>query len=222
MDIEAHKLKVLRTAHYYSLGKISQDVRYLVVACHGYGQLAKHFIRKFDIIARPETLIIAPEGLSRFYWEGFSGEVVASWMTSADRLDEIKDYTDYLQRLCGQMRYQLPEDCKVILFGFSQGCATILRWIMRYFPEFDHLVLWAGKTPEDLDYRPHQSYFSEKRIDFFYGDDDYLITPEQMEWQKNFIDQQQLQVHIHQFNGKHTVDRTTLKHWFNEVIYNIE
>jgi hypothetical protein len=44
-------------------------------------------------------IIIAPEGLSRFYRKGFSGDVVASWMTKDDRLDDMEDYVRYLNDL---------------------------------------------------------------------------------------------------------------------------
>jgi hypothetical protein len=67
---------------------------------HGYGQLAKTFIRRFEPIMDAQTLVVAPEGLSRFYWGGFDGPVVASWMTREDRLDEIADCAA-LPRRCG-------------------------------------------------------------------------------------------------------------------------
>ena len=35
---------------------------------------------------------MAPEGLSRFYLEGFSGKVGATWMTREDRLNDIDNY----------------------------------------------------------------------------------------------------------------------------------
>ncbi|MEL6276926.1 MAG: phospholipase, partial [Bacteroidota bacterium] len=86
MQPTAHRLPVQRTAHFYTLGEPSANVKRMWFACHGYGQLASTFIRKFDQLAGAEDYVVAPEGLSRFYWQGFTGKVVASWMTSADRL----------------------------------------------------------------------------------------------------------------------------------------
>ena len=40
-------------------------------------------------------LLIAPEGLSRFYHEDHES-IGASWMTREERLEEIKDYLMYL------------------------------------------------------------------------------------------------------------------------------
>jgi hypothetical protein len=46
---------------------------------------------------------VAPEGLSRFYFEGgFHGpgsKVGATWMTREDRLAKIEDYVGYLDAL---------------------------------------------------------------------------------------------------------------------------
>ena len=94
-----HTLSVTRTARYSTQGLISDQTRYCILACHGYGQLAEHFIKKFDVIAADDLFVIAPEGLSRFYWGGLTGDVVASWMTKGGRLDEIKDYCNFLDQL---------------------------------------------------------------------------------------------------------------------------
>ena len=166
---QSHSLPVERTAHYYTLGTSGPHIKNLWIVCHGYGQLASRIIQKFSEMDDGTTLIIAPEGLSRFYWGGVTGAVAASWMTKMDRLEEIADYTRFIKTLYDQYTRQLSADIKITLFGFSQGCATQCRWVMREFPAFDHLVLWAGRLPEDLDYRPHEAYFADKNIYFIYG-----------------------------------------------------
>ncbi len=218
MKVGAHSLKVTRTAHYYTLGKPGPDVRYFWIACHGYGQLARHFITKFDVLPADRHFVLAPEGLSRFYWQGLSGKVAASWMTSADRLDEIEDYANYLQILYEQFRPQLPSGVKVILFGFSQGCATQMRWVMRHFPAFDHLIFWAGTIPEDIDYLPHQKYFSDKSLHVIYGTDDPFLTAERIAWHRQLLTDQQLTVEESTFAGKHTVDREALRQWVGHFL----
>lgn len=142
--ITIHTISISKTAHYYTIGTAGKHVRYCWIICHGYGQLAQHFIRKFDVIAKEDTFVLAPEALSRFYTEGLTGKVGASWMTKEDRLDEITDYSNYLTTLYNEFIPQFSNDVKIILLGFSQGCATQVRWIMQAFPKFDHLVLWAG------------------------------------------------------------------------------
>jgi predicted esterase len=132
-------------------------------------------------------------------------------MTKQDRLDEIADYTHYLRMLYDTFKSKLPENVKIILLGFSQGCATQCRWIMREFPDYDHLILWAGLFPEDLDYTPHQDYFNNKKTIFIYGKNDQYVTPEILKWQDDFAKEQGINIEVRTFEGKHEIDRTLLK-----------
>ncbi|MEL7121960.1 MAG: phospholipase [Bacteroidota bacterium] len=218
MSIKAHKIPVQRTAHFYTIGEPSPEVEYLWIVCHGYGQLAKNFIRKFDVLASPNTLIVAPEGLSRFYWGGVTGEVVASWMTKEDRLDEIADYANMLSQIKDQLTPQLSPKHKTILFGFSQGCATQVRWIMAKKPEYDALVLWAGAFPEDLDYNaPTAPDLNQKPNWFIYGDKDQYLTPKRIAMHEELIKSFKLKLEVIQFEGTHRVDRTVLKELSNQI-----
>lgn len=219
MQPTEHHFTVQRRARVYTLGQINQQTRYCCIACHGYGQLAGHFIRKFDRIAREDTFIVAPEGLSRFYWGGLAGDVKASWMTKEDRLNEIADFSDYLTQLYDYYLTQLPAGTSIILFGFSQGVATQLRWMMREFPKFDHLVLWAGTIPEDIDYRPKLDYFRDKRLHFVYGTADQFLTEDRLQTYRLELAKTGLSFEEHTFEGRHQVDRSALSLLFEEQIW---
>ena len=39
-----------------------------------------------------------------------------------------------------------------------------MRWLTRCRPHFDELMLWAGLTPEDIDYRPFRAWFAERQM----------------------------------------------------------
>jgi len=209
--VQSNKISIQKTAHYYSVGKPTMQIKNFWIACHGYGQLAKNFIHKFESIEDGETFVVAPEGLSRFYWKGFSGDVGASWMTKEDRLDEIEDYAKYLQTIYDYFLPQLNKNVKITLFGFSQGCATQCRWLLKNFPLFHHLVLWAGVLPEDLDYLPHQDYFKSKTLSFVVGEKDEFLTEERLEKYLDFVENQQLHFDLIKFAGKHEVDRKVLQ-----------
>jgi predicted esterase len=153
--LERH-LTVTRTARYQQLGEISATTRQLWLVAHGYGQLAEYFIRHFAHLHTADptgTVIVAPEGLSRFYLTGTSGRVGASWMTRADRLTEIDDQNGYLSQLLAQLLTQCPTDVRVTILGFSQGTATVSRWLTRNAVTWrpHQLVLWAGDFPADID-----------------------------------------------------------------------
>ena len=207
--MEEHHLKVARTARYYSLGKITESTTHLWIVCHGYGQLASRVIQKFNHIDLTKNFVIAPEGLSRFYWQGVTGVVAASWMTKADRLHEIEDYSNYLQELLEIYQTKHPH-LKVVFFGFSQGCATIIRWMMAKFPKLDQAILWAGFFPEDLNYLPHQGYLKDINFQFIYGDKDEYLTPGRISMHEQLIVDQKLVVKSQAFSGKHVIDRKIL------------
>jgi len=216
--MQKRSLSVQRTAHVYTLGQPGPEVRNIIIACHGYGQAAERFIRKFDgVAAGDDTLVVAPEGLSRFYWGGFDGEVVSSWMTRGDRLDEIDDYSGYLSQLLAQVQPQCAPDAQLILLGFSQGCATIMRWVVRTQPEAAHLVFWAGSIPEDIDYAPLQGYFADRQLHSFLGDADPFLTAEAIAAHEAMLAQKGLAVHKHAFAGKHTIVRPVLQDWYETV-----
>ncbi len=216
--VNAHALEVPRTAHYYTIGTASKQTRYFVLACHGYGQAAARFIHKFEAIAREDVFVVAPEGLSRFYWGGFTGDVVASWMTRGNRLDEIADYCNYLQTIYDQYTTKMPADVKIILFGFSQGCATQMRWMLQNQPRFDTLVLWAGSLPDDLDFSEQRDYFNAQQLFWLYGTEDQFIKDQVLEKQYAIMQQFELNFKTSTFEGKHQIYKPALATLF-EAIY---
>ena len=216
--MQHHKIKVAKTAHYYTIGQPTEGVKYFWFVTHGYGQLADHVIRKFDMFDSAEHFVLAPEALNRFYWQFMTNKVGASWMTKNDRLDEIEDYTTYLSDLFNHYVAQLPKDVKIILFGFSQGCATQIRWILRGLPQFDHLILWGGPFPDDLDYAPFTDYLSTKKIDFVCGNMDEFINIDSFDKIIQFAEDRNIDMANTLFEGKHEILTPILKTLFDSKI----
>ena len=215
--MESHQILFEKTAHYYTLGTAGKHVQRFIIACHGYGQLAERFIYKFDQLDLSNTFVLAPEGLSRFYWDNKNNIVGSSWMTKKDRLEEIADYTRFIKKLYDEYVPQFSDDVKITLLGFSQGCATQVRWIMREFPKFDNLILWAGLIPEDLVYVPHEAYFSNKNLYWVYGTQDEFLKEKHVKWHHNFLEEQGLSFQTISFDGKHVVDRSVLNELINQL-----
>lgn len=216
---QSNKVIVDKTAHYYTFGTPSPKTKRFWIICHGYGQLASRFIQQFQLLDPEENFILAPEGFHRFYWNGFSGEVVASWMTKADRLEEIKDYTTFLQQLYKQHLAELPENVEIILFGFSQGCATVCRWINSMLPSFHKLVLWAGTLPEDIDYESLLPYLADKEIVFTYGSEDQFLTIEnRVEKHLAFAKTVGVDMRVWTFEGKHETRKKVLSEFASQIL----
>jgi predicted esterase len=180
IPMQHHRFRVERTAHYYTIGEPGPHIRQFWLVCHGYGQLANEFLQDFEQLNNEHTLVVAPEGMNHFYRKGFSGPVGANWMTRHFREDEIRDYAKYLQDLYTHYLAQLPKDVRVVLLGFSQGTATVCRWMLAMQPHFHDLLLWAGLPPEDLDYQKFHNYLADKNLYLLYGSSDPFLTPDHL------------------------------------------
>ena len=178
--MDAHRLAVTRSARYYTLGQPGRALRDVWFVCHGYGQLAGRFLRHFEAVADGARLIIAPEGLSRFYLGSGThreAKVGASWMTREDRLSEIADYLGYLDALYAEVFRQVDRSAVgVTALGFSQGAATVSRWAALGHARVDRVVLWGGELPPDLDLGAARDRLADVMFTLVYGDADEFIT----------------------------------------------
>lgn len=208
--MQHHRFPVERTAHYYTLGTPGPHIRQLWIVCHGYGQLADEFLKNFEQLHNDHTLVIAPEGLNHFYRKGFSGAVGATWMTRHNRENEISDYAGYLQSLYAHYLPQLPKDVRIILLGFSQGAATVCRWMLAQQPHFHDLLLWAGLPPEDLDYQNHHNYLSDKNLYLLYGTTDPFLTPDRMTLLREVEEKNGIDFGEQSFDGGHEIPAQVL------------
>lgn len=152
-----HRIRTTRRARYYALaasnGAADDGPRDTWLVCHGFGQLAEPFIETLRVVAEAGCDVIAPEALNRFYLQTSAGSnanspVGATWMTREDRLAEIEDYVDYLDAV---RRATVPPGSKLTALGFSQGVATVTRWVVQGESGVDRLILWAGAVPPELD-----------------------------------------------------------------------
>lgn len=214
-DAVHHKIKIQKTAHFYTLGQLSANTRYIWLVCHGYGQLASRFIQKFRPLDPKRHFVIAPEGLSRFYWGGVTGQVVASWMTKRDRLEEIEDHTNFLDSI--YQKYASHE-AEWVMLGFSQGNATIIRYMERFQPDFSKLLIWAGRLPRESSNHEFTRYLNQGSLHYFYGNQDVYVTRQRIEEEKEFMKHSGLQFNIHQFEGEHRVDKGELADWVHKFL----
>jgi predicted esterase len=152
------RLEVLRTARVALLEsdrpREDPPVTEAWYLLHGYRQLARRLVRRFGPLAAPHRLVVAPEGLSRFYLDapdrphGQRDAVGASWMTREDREPEILDYLRYLDRT--GVTLEGGRSVRRTVLGFSQGAHTAARWAVMGRSPPHRLVLWGAGFPRDL------------------------------------------------------------------------
>lgn len=211
-----HSIKIDKTGHYYTLGNLSDQTQYIWLVCHGYGQAADRFVQKFRKLDLSRHYIVAPEGLHRFYWGGTSGRVVASWMTRKDRLIEIAEHTAFLQDVLTTF---IEEHHRLVVCGFSQGVATVTRYMDRFKPSFDQLLLWAGSFPRDIDSKQWNEYVEKGRTHLYYGNQDELLNPELLAEEKRYFEDHGFSVIEHTFEGGHSVDSDLILKFADEYLF---
>lgn len=174
--IEQHQIITSKTAKVVTYGNLNEHTKLIWLVTHGYGFLAQYFIQKFESLDPNEHFVVVPEALNRFYLDGLTGKVGASWMTKENRDEEINDYILYLDKVFET--FCLHSKAKKVVLGFSQGVATISRWLIYTNYKVESAVFWAGSIPEEV--------LKTKKLNnynniFVVGDEDNFIPKDKIE-----------------------------------------
>lgn len=175
--MKEHYTHIELKAPYYTLNDLTEQTKQVWLVCHGYGQLARFFHRKFKVFDPEDNYLIFPQGLSKFYLPGHQ-RVGATWMTKEDRLTEIDNQYTYLDKV---LRDELGEDLSgydLHFFGFSQGVATILRYLVHRQIPVSKLTLWAGGIPPELTSEDFKFLPADVSVQLLLGDKDQYYTSE--------------------------------------------
>lgn len=217
-----HRIRVTRSARYYTLGPADDDgatdVTELWLACHGYRQLARRFILPFAALDDGHRRVVAPEGLSRFYIDEESGphgpesRVGATWMTREDRESEIGDYIAYLDEVHERVSVGLdPARARVVALGFSQGAATASRWATLGQSRVDRLVLWASRLPPDLPMEQAAERLRRLRPVYVIGERDPYVHEAAVAAEAARLDAHGIPYSVIHFDGEHRLDAEALR-----------
>mgnify|MGYP006083541593 FL=1 len=202
--MEKHYVHVQRTARYFQSRKIDENIKRVIFVLHGYAQNADDFLKDFEKLDNKQTLIVAPEGLSKFYWKDFTSAPSSSWMTSLERENEIEDTLKYLDQVCLDVRGQLPkEGVEYSCLGFSQGAATASRFCAHSLIIFSNLFLYGGGPAHDLDWA---SLPVNLKFHLIYGDKDVFISDSQVKKVEGLIQSKKFKVQSYRYEGKHKIE----------------
>ena len=202
MEPKSFEIKTSKTQRYFTHGDL-KIAKKLLIVLHGYGQLAEHFIRKFQQLPE-DYYIVAPEAMHHFYLNGSSGRVGASWMTKEDRINNITDNNEYLNNLVDFLQTE-KQFSELLVVGFSQGGATAARWNVQR-KDIDQLILWASVFPPDLE---ESSLSNSKNGTFVIGKQDEFYDGAAQD--KEINKYRSLSFEIVEYDGKHDIDADTLK-----------
>jgi predicted esterase len=210
---EQRHLHVPRSARYAVIGSPTAQLSEVWFVCHGHGQLAARFLRRFLPLERADRLFVAPEALSRYYLappkmgpHPPGTPVGASWMTSEDRDVEMDDYVGYLDLLHDEI-FRVVDRAKVRLWavGFSQGASTVARWVVRGRVEPDRVVLCSGMLPAELDEEGAGRLAHRSPLTITYGDNDEFASAERVLDEESKLKRLGIPYEIIRFKGGHTI-----------------
>ena len=212
--MEIH-IQTERTALVQQLGTYTDNTKYVLICLHGFAQLAKDFIQYFSPLLSDNCIIIAPEGLSRSYFNKHT-TIGASWMTSYERETEIEDYIHYLNKVFFQLYLSKQRlDLPVYVLGFSQGVATACRWLAKDQCKVDGIILCSGTPAYDTKLSESKNF--KKPVHIVYGENDPIIGKEKLQTITEFYNTEHIRAQLHSFEGAHDIDISTIQQILNQL-----
>ncbi|MCU0358920.1 MAG: hypothetical protein MUE95_15240 [Cyclobacteriaceae bacterium] len=214
--IEQH-LTINFQARYYQSAPITPQTEKLLLVLHGYGQLARYFLKKFFVLDQYRICVVAPEGLSRFYLEPVASRAVtgnnrvgATWMTAEDRLTDIGNYLHYLDRVYQSVTAN-QHHLAVTVLGFSQGAATATRWVLHHPAIAQRLILWSGIFPNDMNFSEARERLADKQLVMVYGTNDPFINDQRLQEMTQLTERLGITPPVITFEGGHDIHPETLQ-----------
>ena len=210
--MKTHYLEITKTARYYVLGTPSKKIKNVWFLCHGYSQLAESFLTQFETLNDGENLLVAPEGLHRMYLDGMTGKVGASWMTKEDRNNDIVDYVQYLDSVYEEVMLDpVIENVNINVLGFSQGTATVCRWMMMGKSTATRIFLWAGAVPDDLNFAQDVKKLNKMKPVILLGKQDEFITEDNLKKHLVFLEKVNMNYDLILYEGSHKIESSVLQ-----------
>jgi predicted esterase len=197
-------IKIQRTARYFLSTEPSERLKRVIFVLHGYAQNADSFLESLMALSNDETLLVAPEGLSKFYWKDFTSNPSSSWMTSLERENEILDTMNYLALVSQEILTKLDRNSiDIYILGFSQGAATASRFVAFSSLPFKAVFLYGGSPAHDIEWIK-----LPKNLLFYliYGNEDPLVSEQKALETENWIQTNGFEVHRFVFNGRHKIE----------------
>ena len=205
------QISIPKTHKYSQLGEFSEKTNTVWIVLHGYGMLSEFFIKKFECILNEKTVVIAPEGSNRFYLNNNYSRVGASWMTKVDKEKDIEDNISFIETLYTKIVDDIGHNnFKLKTLGFSQGGATLVRWIMSNSIKVDSLILWGSDIPKDSLTTQNKSRWSSINIKIVIGKKDEYISDENKKKVIDAVNAYGLSYKLIEYDGPHKIIESEL------------
>lgn len=175
------------TNSFTTLNTLTDKTKNVWIVLHGIGYLSKYFLKYFDELPKEENYIIAPQAPSKYYLNNQYRHVGASWLTKENTANETQNVLNYLDTVFTSEN--IPEHCKLIVFGYSQGVSIATRWVAKRQLQCQHLVLYAGGIPHELSPMDFNFLIAKNtKITTLVGDKDEYITDDILQTESKRIE----------------------------------
>ena len=213
-------ISVTSTARYITLGSISEEVKAIWFVFHGYGMRADTFIKDFECINDSETLIVAPEGIHRYYAKGTRGEIRANWMTSDLREYDIENNINYLNLVISELFNKgIPSTVRIGILGFSQGGPTSFRWTSQLSYDIGILIAWGSDIPKDVyTISKTKQKINSSNIKLVIGSEDEYISSEDVDSIIMDLHDEGVDFDFHTFEGRHELHEETIRYFHARLL----
>lgn len=216
-----HHLTTVRTARYFTIGASLTEAKHVWFVLHGYAQLAARFLRHFNGIVPADTLVVAPEALSRFYLElpradrKHMERIGAAWMTREDREADMSDTRAWLdsvyRTVMDDIAAATDDVPSVTVLAFSQSVAISMRWIAGGVVKPSRFIAWAGSLATDIDADAFRAGLRGADVLLVAGDRDMFLTEKtrpliRAQWEALGVPVSELL-----YDGIHELDPATLE-----------
>ena len=207
-----HNISFEFSSSYITYNQLTDTTENIWIVFHGYGQLSKYFIRRFDVLEGDKNYIIAPQGLSKFYVDEDFKNVGASWLTKEDKESDLLNQQKYLIKLMDELKSKIDfSKIKINLFGFSQGVSAFTRLLINYNMKIDNIIIWAGWVPDEF-FNINKNVLKDTNLFFVVGNKDkYYNNPIIKGYIEKFKKTLNKEIDYFVFDGGHIVDRKVLK-----------
>ncbi|MBB6459131.1 alpha/beta hydrolase [Flammeovirga kamogawensis] len=191
---------------------LTSEMESLWFVFHGYGQLAEHFIRRFDVLDLSKNHVVALQGLSKFYLDSSYKKVGASWMTKLEREVDILHQKRYIDEVFyNRLMKADKKEVKLNFFAFSQGGATLLRWLKDAQPKVDNLIMWAADLPSEFTEDDFKFLSAKSNLFVVLGTQDPFAKMIDITRQKELLQSLPCSTEFVSFEGGHLVKRDVLE-----------
>ncbi len=204
MDLINEKMQISHTVYYSVQVPEQKGPHPLLIVLHGFGQVARQFIKVFEPLAKKGILVAAPQGAHHFYTHLEKGQVGFSWLTRYERDQSVVDFVGYLEQFYKILQERFEVDSqRVFMLGFSQGVSMAYRtWAHSSLP-VRGVIACGGDLPPDI--LEQLDSLPPIQILLVHGRQDEEVSPEKAEEAHEHLTAHGFEPELFDFEGGHVV-----------------